>query len=474
MKWHAFVYEEARRSGHATGHACMELHDPEAGLLPPRQRDLSFRLSTSNTSFRAAQHRYSRPLIIQKVPQSVQGGLDGRYFVPDVVSIGPYHHRASPHLVEMEQVKEAVAHEFCRSAVKGKQLQLRPGAADAAVDLFLDAVRPVLPEARLCYADAFDTITDSDFASIMVVDGCFLLAVVAVLTKDYPEELEHWSWTHGRMLRIMKDILLFENQIPWPVLRALMSLRPVRVDEFVAKILAYLDVHSREARFERSPAWHGLRPVHLLDLVHQRHLGGPAPAADGHVRYCDYARPFAHFTSAVELAEAGIRIHGSGTCRVTDVRVEPVPAALRIGRLALPQLALSWLPRCWLINMVALECVADRSDHSGVSSYLAILASLIRTDRDVQELRARGILFSTMSDQRTADFFEALMDPLPRQELYLRTLEAIVQLRARRRTRSGLHAAYYRNRRIILAAAPLLSLLVAIIGIALTNSLKHK
>uniref|UniRef100_K3ZCF0 Uncharacterized protein n=1 Tax=Setaria italica TaxID=4555 RepID=K3ZCF0_SETIT len=384
------------------------------------------------------------------VPQSVRGGLEERYFAPEVVSIGPYHHRASPHLVEMEQVKEAVAHEFCRSALKGNNTSRKP-----AVDLFLDAVRPVLPEARLCYADAFDTIAGNDFANMMVVDGCFLLAVAAILTKDYPAELEHWSWTHGRMLRIMKDILLFENQIPWAVVRALMALRPVRVDEFVAKLLAYLDVRSREPRFDDTP-WDALSPVHLLDLVHQRHLGGPGAATRRR-------RP---------LAEAGIRIHGSGTCRVTDVRVEP--AALRVGRLALPQLALSWLPRCWLINMVALECVTDRSDQSGVSSYLAILGSLIRTERDVRELRARGILFSTMSDQRTAEFFESLMDPLPRQELYLRTLEGIVQLRGTRRTRSGLHAVYYRNRRIILAAAPLLSLLVAIIGIALTNSLKRK
>lgn len=365
--------------------AAMELHDPEAGLVPPQQRDLSFRLSTSNAAFRAAQQRHSRPLIIQMVPQSVRGGLEQRYFAPEVVSIGPYHHRASPHLVEMEQVKEAVSHEFCRSALKGKNTT----ATDKkpAVDLFLDAVRPVLPEARLCYADAFDTIAGNEFANMMVVDGCFLLAVAAILTKDYPAELEHWSWTHGRMLRIMKDMLLFENQIPWAVVRALMVLRPVRVDEFVAKLLAYLDVRSREPRFEDAP-WHALSPVHLLDLVHQRHLGGPAPPPDGDVRYCDYARPFAHFTSAVELAEAGIRIHGSGTCRVTDVRVEPV--ALRVGRLSLPQLALSWLPRCWLINMVALECVTDRSDQSGVSSYLAILGSLIRTERDVRELRGRG------------------------------------------------------------------------------------
>jgi len=138
---------------------------------------------------------------------------------------------------------------------------------------------------------------------------------------------------------------------------------------------------------------------------------------------------------------------------------------LRIGQLVLPKLALSWLPRCWFINMVALECVTDRSDRSGVSSYLAILGSLVRAERDVEELRSRRILFSTMSNRRTVEFFEGLLDPLPRQELYLRTLEEIVQLRRKKSTRSGFHRVYYRNKRIILAAAPLLTLLVTIVGI---------
>ncbi|CAN6361291.1 unnamed protein product [Urochloa humidicola] len=268
-------------------------------------------------------------------------------------------------------------------------------------------------------------------------------------------------------------------------------LQPIPMDDFVDMILAYFDfgVHDRRhdgaqssSSSSRTPwEWDRLNPVHLLDLVHQRHLGlGPRePEPDGPIRYCDYARPFAHFTSAVELAEAGIHLHGSGTCRVKDVRVEPaLPATamlrLRIGQLVLPQLALSWLPRCWLINMVALECVTDRFDHSGISSYLAILGSLVRAERDVEELRSRRILFSTMSDRQTVEFFDGLLDPLPRQDLYLRTLDAIVQLRTQRSTRSSIHAAYYRNRSIIFAAAPLLSLLVAIIGIVVTNSIKHK
>lgn len=483
------------------------LHDQ--GAVPHHERDLPSRLSYSHGKLtELAAQRANRSLIIQRVPQSVRRGIDDEgYFVPDVVSIGPCHHRGAAHLAEMEAIKEAVAHELCTNHREDAVAAGRPAAAAAVpstVEPFLNAVRDdprVMEEARRCYADGLVTLGDNEFANMMVVDGCFLLAVAAILTEDYPRE--HASWTHGRMLRIMKDVLLFENQIPWVVVRALMALRPVDMDGFVDKILAYFDVAGAEAEPGRRTststraAGHEVQvqppPVHLLDLVHQRHLGlrlapeaAPPDAAavqiaaasgggSDHYQYCNYARPFAHFTSAVELAEAGIRIHGSRTCRVRDVRVRPARwyGAARIGRLALPQLALSWLPRCWLINMVALECATDRFDHSGVSSYLAILGSLISGEKDVQELREKRILFSTMSDRRTVDFFQGLLDPLPRQELYLRTLQDIVDLRATRSTRSGLHTLYYRNRKIILTVAPLFSLLVAIVGIILTNSIKH-
>ncbi|CAN6334405.1 unnamed protein product [Urochloa humidicola] len=464
----------------------MDLHDPEAGLLPREQMDLPSRLCAS--ARRLAPQRHNRPLVIQKVPQSVRGSLDKRYFVPDVVSIGPYHHRSQEekHLAEMEEVKEAVALEFCcRSVLVADGGQAGETAAAVVMLRLLEAVNRILFTARNCYADSrFSCIRDdNDFAYIMVIDGCFVLAVMAVLTGRYPEGLDHSWWTNGRMLHIMKDILLFENQIPWVVLRELMALlRPIPVDNFVDKTLAYFSIHNRRYDVSRTP-WEldHLNPVHLLDLVHQRHLGlSPREWAPANpIRYCDYARPFAHLTS-VELAEAGIHLNGSGTCRMTDVRVElPLwtTAMLRplyIGRLVLPQLALSWLPRCWLINMVALESVMDRFDLSGVSSYLAILGSLVRAERDVEELRSRKILFSTMSDRQTVEFFEGLLDLLPRQELYLRTMETIVHLRDSRSIRSSIHAVYYRNRSIIFAAAPFLSILVAIIGIAVTNSIKHK
>ncbi|CAN6343297.1 unnamed protein product [Urochloa humidicola] len=233
----------------------MDLHNPEADLLSREQMDLPSRLSASA---RRLAPQCNRPLMIQKVPQSVRGSLDKRYFVPDVVSIGPYHHRSNEekHLAEMEDVKEAVAHEFCHRSA----LAAHGEAATTVVARLVEAVKSVLSVARSSYADSrFSCIRDrNDFAYMLVVDGCFVLAVMAVLTQSYPEGLEHSWWTHGRMLRIMKDILLFENQIPWIVLRELMVLlRPIPVDDFVDMILAYFDFGVHDRRHDG----HSRRPV---------------------------------------------------------------------------------------------------------------------------------------------------------------------------------------------------------------------
>jgi len=69
------------------------IHEPRgsfsSSLLPRHQMGLALacRLSSSDKSFRSrVAHRL---LIIQRVPQSVRDSLEERYFVPEVVSIGP-------------------------------------------------------------------------------------------------------------------------------------------------------------------------------------------------------------------------------------------------------------------------------------------------------------------------------------------------------------------------------------------------
>ncbi|RLN12698.1 hypothetical protein C2845_PM09G08130 [Panicum miliaceum] len=92
------------------------------------------------------------------------GGEDGRYIVPSVVAIGPYHH-GLPHLQEMEEVKHAAAHQFCRDA----------GRSTKEV---YERILSLAGDARHCYAPddgAVARLDDAELAAMLFLDGCFLL-----------------------------------------------------------------------------------------------------------------------------------------------------------------------------------------------------------------------------------------------------------------------------------------------------------
>ncbi|KAL6659531.1 hypothetical protein ACP70R_003571 [Stipagrostis hirtigluma subsp. patula] len=132
------------------------------------------------------------------------GGADGRYVVPSMVAIGPYHH-GLPHLQAMEEVKHAAAYSLCRDS--GRSVY--------------EKILSVVADARRCYTADDDAslvarLSDAEFAAMMFLDGCFLLQFLA----DTGGPL-----FAGRILSagpsFIKDILLLENQIPWVVLEAL-------------------------------------------------------------------------------------------------------------------------------------------------------------------------------------------------------------------------------------------------------------
>nr|CAD1828574.1 unnamed protein product [Ananas comosus var. bracteatus] len=70
-------------------------------------------------------------------------------------------------------------------------------------------------------------ISEKEFTDMMFFDGCFLLEVIALVIDDCPPYsfLSRWMTLPCWSL-ISRDLMLLENQIPWAVLEALMSLRP--------------------------------------------------------------------------------------------------------------------------------------------------------------------------------------------------------------------------------------------------------
>ncbi|XP_065041377.1 UPF0481 protein At3g47200-like [Musa acuminata AAA Group] len=99
--------------------------------------------------------RYS----IYRVPKSLREG-DEKAYMPQVVSIGPYHH-GKRRLRDMERHKWRALHRMLR----------RTGGD---VRVYLDAVGALEERARACYEGPI-AFNDNEFVEMMVLDGTFVL-----------------------------------------------------------------------------------------------------------------------------------------------------------------------------------------------------------------------------------------------------------------------------------------------------------
>ena len=85
----------------------------------------------------------------------------------------------------------------------------------------------VTEDTRGCYTtiDGLSLVahlSDTEFADMMFLDGCFLLQL---MEKPNEPPLAGLGMSCGPS--ILKDIFLLENQIPWLVLEVLMQFRPM-------------------------------------------------------------------------------------------------------------------------------------------------------------------------------------------------------------------------------------------------------
>jgi hypothetical protein len=109
-------------------------------------------------------------------------------------------------------------------------------------------------------------------------------------------------------------------------------------------------------------------------------------------------------TSAIELAEIGIKLTTSKTAEFKDIGITE---GLLICKLFLPSLRLNENTASWLLNMVAFEtCTALEDSDYTVSSYLSLFAMFMDREKDVHELRAKRLIHGEFTDKQTLDFFK--------------------------------------------------------------------
>ncbi|XP_066351168.1 UPF0481 protein At3g47200-like [Miscanthus floridulus] len=401
---------------------------------------------------------------IHRFPGGLQGIDGSSYVVPSVVAIGPYYRRsdAHHHLQKMEEVKLAAAHHLCT----------RAGRSTAEV---YEKVLSVVSDARGCYDADDQSVADvgnAEFAEMMFLDGCFLLQYMVGDTTPVLQNRMMLSTGPS----IQKDIFLLENQIPWLVLEVLTEFMSVDVLRFVAgieeKFFDFFPAKAKKGRRRRPmPTSLDQDPPHLLGLLRLTQLGR---MPETKMKYKSFASTSLSVSiSAVELAEIGVRLTPSTEPWFGDMSFSRGPL---FGELSLSPLFLNDVTACWLVNMAALEASTSgsgaESDGYVVSSYLSVLAMLMDREEDVQQLRAKRLVYSTLSNTQALGFFKGLAQHLRFGDHYFVTLEEIEAYKRHRSVRIFVHRHLYHGYKAMTIATlfSIVGVLVGILKIMLDNN----
>ncbi|OIT37641.1 PREDICTED: UPF0481 protein At3g47200-like [Nicotiana attenuata] len=381
--------------------------------------------------------------IIPKIPSFMRLKNMSDDYDPKVLSLGPYHHGKK----ELEFVED----------FKPKALQMFIQGSDKDYNFFLEKILEEIERAKSCYLEEFTSkYDDCDFARMMLLDACFVLMDIEIVTEFSKSWEVKYSFTKEHLgvagyCAAAHDLYLLENQVPFWILKLLFNLRYVKDDSI-----------SYDHRFESIVQYycsylcfgdHGLykeywetEPPHLFEVFrreliisgdknkddylmqqrrHHLHHQPPASSLSGsfsdkwkknvqnmkkatnsHInlgclgRYCCIREKRHHkpktprcvFRSVIELKTKGIHFRRS---HVNSFNCgAKFHSHCYYAELWLPPWYVSSVTKTALQNMIAYEICPNSVNHGDISvtSYISFMKALITSPQDVKELREKKII----------------------------------------------------------------------------------
>jgi hypothetical protein len=102
--------------------------------------------------------------------------------------------------------------------------QLLQRRNESSVERYIKAMRELEGRGQRCSAKPI-SLTRDEFVEMMLLDGCFIIELFRKLAKeelrDECDPIFQLDWMHPMLLR---DVLLFENQLPFFVLNKLFEM----------------------------------------------------------------------------------------------------------------------------------------------------------------------------------------------------------------------------------------------------------
>ncbi|KAI3986942.1 hypothetical protein MKX01_039877 [Papaver californicum] len=357
-------------------------------------------------------------LNIYRIPKCLRNDDDNKAYVPQTVSLGPYHH-------DRKKLKDMNRHKW-RSL---HQVLKRTGHD---IKLYLNAIKELEEKTRSCYEGPIN-ISSNDFVEMMVLDGIFAIELFRGVAGGF----HHLGYARNDpvfamrsfMHSIQRDMIMLENQLPLFILDKLWGLQVGDPDQkgFVAKLvirffdpLTPTDEPLRKVDMTKLESSLGMNHtttfdpltehegLHCLDVFRQHLLRTGAVVAPriwikrkSHTARVADKRRQQLIHCVTELRESGIKFRKRKTDRFWDIK-------FKNGILRIPRLLIHDGTKSLFLNLIAYEqCQIDcRND---ITSYVIFMDNLINSPEDVGYLHYCGIIEHWLgSDAEVADLFNRL------------------------------------------------------------------
>ncbi|XP_024932941.3 UPF0481 protein At3g47200-like [Ziziphus jujuba] len=307
-----------------------------------------------------------------------------KVYEPDVIAIGPFHHR-KPSLQPMEIVKKW----YLRTLLSRLNISMLG---------LVKGIKEFEKRARDCYQEPID-LDQNEFIEMLIIDGCFLVELFRKETISELRSMDDPIFNMACMHQFLyHDLLLLENQLPWFVLQYLFNMtmendrKTLSLTELVLK---FYQTYFSLINHTKSTPRLDEENLHIVDLIRNvLILSFPGVESD------EMPEKPQLIPCITELMEAGVKFTKRSSDNLLDI-------VFSNGTFEIPPLSIQETTEPIFRNLIAFEqCYHGCEDK--ITSYAILMDNLISTSKDVEILCDKGIIDNWLSAEDVSQYFDRL------------------------------------------------------------------
>ncbi|KAK4402860.1 hypothetical protein Sango_1026700 [Sesamum angolense] len=287
---------------------------------------------------------------------------------------------------------------------KLRYLQLLLKRKKENIETYISAVGELEQEARKCYAEP-NSLSAPMFIEMLVLDGCFIIELIRKFDRRDPtcknDPIFKMGWI---MNSLQRDVVLFENQIPFVVLLRIFELieGPNRHDRLIRRLILFCRNLYPGGKIENGTERKVEEIKHVLDLVHGNWIPSVKEVCVN-VDEGSRMRQWQFVHSATELTNANVAFEKKICKDFFKVEFED-------GVMLMPPLTIEDRTECFFRNLIAYEqYFPNTTQPNFVTDYVTLMDSLINASGDVEILSECEIIDNWLGDNEVvANMFNQL------------------------------------------------------------------